>query len=455
MYTISIDGKTMYAPNIANEGYSVLNPKLTMELNKSGSLEFTLPPNNVMYDQIQKLKSIVQVYDGNEEIFRGRVLHDEKGFYKRKQVYCEGELAFLLDSVQRVYSYSGSLEGLFRKYISNHNEQVEETKQFRVGQITVTDKNNYVHYSSIQYPNTWDELNEKLIKTHGGYVRTRLASNGIRYIDYIEDYETVSPQIIEFGINLLDISEYIKADDVFTILIPLGATQAETGERLTISSVNSGKDYIVDQSAVNLFGYIWKTNVWENVTQANNLLSKGRQFLAKGVQMSVSLTMKAVDLHLVNVNTNRIKVGDHVRVVSLPHDLDRLFQCTKIILDMVDPKKSEYEFGVTFTSMTDMQVNDQKGNQSNSAVIQDIAYQARNTANEASAKVDAMVTTLESDYVKDSTFQTFKQQVNSNYALKSEIPTKVSDLTNDSGFIDQTTYNALEARVTALEQRGE
>ena len=84
MYTILIDGKPLYAPNLVNEGYSVLNPKLTMELNKAGSLEFTVPPNNVMYDSIQKLKSIVQVFDGDEEIFRGRVLHDEKDFYKRK-----------------------------------------------------------------------------------------------------------------------------------------------------------------------------------------------------------------------------------------------------------------------------------------------------------------------------------------------------------------------------------
>ena len=66
MYTILIDGKVLYSPNLASENYSVLNPKLTMELNKSGSLEFILPPNNVMYDQIQKLKSIVQVFDGSE-----------------------------------------------------------------------------------------------------------------------------------------------------------------------------------------------------------------------------------------------------------------------------------------------------------------------------------------------------------------------------------------------------
>ncbi len=355
MYIISIDGQVLYSPNLINEGYTVLNPKLTMEVNKSGSLEFVVPHNNPRYDSIQKLKSIVQVFDNDEEIFRGRVLHDTKDFYRRKSVYCEGELAFLLDSIQRTYDYQGTVEGLFRQYITNHNSEVEDNKRFVVGDITVTDKNNYIHYSSTQYPNTWDELNKKLIDTHGGYIRTRL-QNGVRYIDYIQDYTHHATQTIEFGVNMLDISEYINADEVFTVLIPLGAKQENTDERLTIASVNDGKDYIQDSTAISLFGYVWKIQTWDDVTIASNLLTKGQNFLANGVQMSVSLTMKAIDLHLADINTERIHLGDYVRVLSVPHGLDKYFQCTKITLDLVNPAHSEYNFGVAFTSMTDSQI---------------------------------------------------------------------------------------------------
>lgn len=512
MYTILVDGKALYAPNLADEGYDVVSPKLTFELNKAGSLEFILPPNNVMYDQIQKLKSIVQVYDGSEEIFRGRVLHEERDFYRNKSVYCEGDLAFLLDSIQRVYNYQGTLDGLFRYYIDRHNSEVETTKKFVVGQITVTDKNNYVHYSSMQYPNTFDEINEKLIGTHGGYIRTRL-QEGVRYIDYIEDYETVSPQIIEFGVNMLDISEYIKADDVFTVLIPLGAKQGSSERRLDIKSVNYGRDYILNRTAVDLFGHIWKTNTWDDVTLPENLLTKGQKYLENGIQMSVSLEMKAVDLHLINVDTQRIRLGDYVRVLSVPHHLDRLFQCTKVSLDLVDPKNSQYDFGLSFSSMTDMQVESNKGNSVlETAVItaQQTADQAKETADQASSDIQIVITEIDTGYVKTEAFESFKTEVDaklsavyhvkgsvqtyadlpaegntvgdvwnildtganyvwtetgwdklsetidlSAYALKTEIPTKVSDLTNDSGFIDQTTFDALEARVTALEQRGE
>lgn len=360
MYTIKVDGIGLYAPNLANEGYSVLNPKITYELNKAGSLEFVVPPNNVNYNKIHKLKSIVQVFDDGVEIFRGRVLHDDTDFYKRKSVYCEGELAFLLDSIVRSYDYQGNFDGLFNQMIENHNSQVDDEKKFKIGQITVKDKNDYIHYSSTQYPNTWDEINEKLIKTHGGYLRVRL-DDGERYIDYIEDYTNVSDQVIEFGKNMIDLSTYISADDVFTVLIPLGSQikneSGETTGRVTIESVNDGKDYIQDDNAISIFGKIVKTQKWDNVSQPENLLYKAHEYLESGVQMATTLTMKAVDLHLLDVNVESIKLGDYCRVVSIPHGIDRLFQCSKVQVDLTNPQNSIYTFGLNLKSMTDQQLS--------------------------------------------------------------------------------------------------
>ena len=362
MYTIKVDGIGLYAPNLANEGYSVLNPKITYELNKAGSLEFVVPPNNVNYNKIHKLKSIVQVFDDGVEIFRGRVLHDDTDFYKRKSVYCEGELAFLLDSIVRSYDYQGNFDGLFNQMIENHNSQVDDEKKFKIGQITVKDKNDYIHYSSTQYPNTWDEINEKLIKTHGGYLRVRL-DDGERYIDYIEDYTNVSDQVIEFGKNMIDLSTYISADDVFTVLIPLGSQikneSGETTGRVTIESVNDGKDYIQDDNAISIFGKIVKTQKWDNVSHPDNLLYKAHEYLESGVQMATTLTMKAVDLHLLDVNVESIKLGDYCRVLSIPHGIDRLFQCSKIQIDLTNPQNSVYTFGLNLKSMTDQQLSNE------------------------------------------------------------------------------------------------
>lgn len=429
MYTILIDGNPLYAPNLANEGYGVIEPKLTMELNKAGSLEFTVPPDNLQYDNIKKLKSIVQVFDENEEIFRGRILHDEKDFYNRRAVYCEGDLSFLLDSIQRVYDYQGTLEGLFRQYISNHNSQVESTKDFTVGQVTVTDKNDYVHYSSSEYPNTLDEISAKLIETHGGYIRTRL-ENGVRYIDYISDYTNINSQVIEFGVNMLDITEYISADDVFTVLIPLGA-EDDKGAKLTIKSVNNNKDYLVNDTAVSLFGYIWKINEWEDVTVASNLKTKGQAFLDNGVSMAVTLTLKAVDLHLMNVFTERIHLGDYVRVLSPPHGLDKYFQCSTIELDLTNPSNSEYSFGVNLKAMTDNQVDASKG----ASNIEEKITNTNISLIKVEAKLDESIAEVLNSMVSDEEFEVYKAEVNTRFTSA------------------ESRITALEGRMTSLEER--
>lgn len=163
----------------------------------------------------------------------------------------------MVDSILRPYDYQGDIPELFKQYIASHNEQVEETKQFEVGEITVTDPNNYVHYSSTVYPNVLNEIKEKLVNTHGGYIRTRVSGDK-RYVDYVKKPGITNSQIIEFGSNLLDITEYITAENVFTVLVPLGERLKdedgnETG-RLTIAEVNDGKDYIESETGIKLFG---------------------------------------------------------------------------------------------------------------------------------------------------------------------------------------------------------
>lgn len=464
MYTIYADGKAVYSPYLANDGYGVFSPKLTVELNKSGSLSFILPPTNAMYDSIQKLKTVIIVMQDNEEIFRGRVLHDEKDFYNRKNVYCEGELSFLLDSIQRPYTFRGDIPALFRKFINNHNEQVETEKQFTVGNITVTDPNDYINRENSGYSKTLDEIKAKLIDTHGGYIRPRL-QNGIRYIDLVEEYGNVSSQVIEFGVNMLDITEYITAEDVFTVLIPLGAEQKDaegnTTGKLTVESVNDGKDYIEDEDAIALFGRIWKVQQWDDVTIASNLLAKGKETLKAGIEMAVSLTMKAVDMHLLDVDTERIRLGDYIRVVSPPHKLDKYFLCSKIVIDMVNPDKSEFTLGVAFSAMTDKQVSSTKMVQNTVSVVQSSAASAQNSANKANnalGEINQIIEEMPSNYVRENVFEEYKQTVEENYITEIDADNKyatkqdIEDL--DTIYTKTEQFSELEKRVATLEQGG-
>lgn len=480
MFQIYADDELLYSPDLANEGYGVISPKLTTELNKSGSLEFTLPHNNVMYDKINKLKTQITVKEDDKTIWWGRVIHDNKDFFKRKTIYCEGILSWLLDSVIRPYDYQGTVKNYIRKMITEHNLQVDSSKEIHVGDVTVTDSNDYIHYSSTQYPSTLNEIVNKLLNTHGGYIKLWYnTAIGWYQLDYTSTPGDISDQVIQFGENLLDVTEYIDAQNVFTVLIPLGAKLSENSmeeSRLTVESVNGGLDYIEDKTAVAIFGKIWKTYTWDDVTEASNLLKKGKNFLNAGIEMSVALSIKAVDLHLIDVNTKKISLGQHVRVVSEPHELDSYFLCSKIVLDMQNPDKTEYTFGSGFTALTDQQVK-----------MKNQAASAYSVATDAASTADSISINVQGNYVSKADFLVYQDQVNKKlsavFHYKGTVPTvddlpksnaigdtynvnssganyawtgkewdKLSETIDLSGYVDKKTFEELSARVKTLEE---
>lgn len=431
MFTIYADGKVLYSPNLVQEGYGVFSPKLTVELNKAGSLEFTLPPNNVRYDDISKLKTIITVFQNDSELFRGRILHDDEDFYKQKKTYCEGELAFLLDSRQRPYIFEGTPEELLKWYISKHNSRVDSDKHFTVGEVTVGASAGDLYFESYNYPTTLDDVNANLIDVFGGYLKTR-GSNGIRYIDYLDESGPLNSQTIEFGKNLLDISKYISAENVVTVLIPIGGNlyddQGNDLGKVDISSANDGKDYVENATAISLFGRIEHMEEWSDVYDPDELKKLGEYSLLSNIEMSITLTVKAIDLHILDIDTEQICLGDWVRVLSIPHGLDKQFQCTKIVYDLIDPDKSEYTFGVASTSLTDKQVNGEKTIQTSAVIVQSAAKTANasaSKANEASKNVESVIAEMPTTYVQTTVFEAYKKETDNSLKSIAERLTKL------------------------------
>jgi hypothetical protein len=75
----------------------------------------------------------------------------------------------------------------------------------------------------------------------------------------------------------------------------------------------------------------------------------------------MDLTVKAVDLHLVDVNIRKIKLGQLINVVSVPHNVDTLFPCSKIVTYLEEPNKTSFTLGVTIKGLTDRQIEIKKG----------------------------------------------------------------------------------------------
>lgn len=356
MYTVYTDEKNIYNPLVKD--LAILSTKLDLELNKVGSFSFTIPATNPYINSIVKLKTLVRIYEDDELIFRGRVLNDQETFNKSVKVTCEGELAFLNDSIQRPFTFKGTVKELFTRLVEKHNEKVDDFKKFKVGNVTVTDPNDYISRSDTEYSKTLTLINDQLIKTLGGYIWFRYEDDGV-YIDYLKDFTTLNRQPIEFGKNLLDLNKYSKANDIATVIIPLGAKtkneDGEDGQRLTIESVNNGLDYIVDEEAVKLRGWIEKTVIFEDVTEPTHLIRKGREQLSQTVLLANSFELNAVDLSSHNQNFNNFKMGAYVQVKTLPHGIDTNLLVNKLSIDLQKPTSNKLTLGSSFATLTDKQ----------------------------------------------------------------------------------------------------
>lgn len=355
MYRVLCDGLPIY--DLRDESLVLLEPTATLEANTAGSFSFKMPPNHPQYDLPQKMRSCVEIWHDDEQIFAGRPVSDTSDFYNRKQIVCEGQLAYLNDSIQRPAEYHDmTVRGYLETLIEIHNQQVDESRQFEVGIVTVTDNNDSL-YRYTNYNSTWKEIKEDLIDDLGGYIRVR-NHNGHRYIDYIAEFDNLCNQTIQFGENLLDCTKNVDMTDIATVVIPLGARQEESDiaaleKRLTVESVNNGSDCIVSLEAAAKYGFIAKTVTWDDVTTPEMLLSKGKRWLTDEQFENMVIEVKAVDLHYTDEQIEQFKLFDMVHVHSTPHGLDRDFPLSKMTINLNNPSANTFTLGTTVkTSLT-------------------------------------------------------------------------------------------------------
>lgn len=405
MYQIMCDKYILHDARVPE--LKVIQPKCSLALNKTGSLTFYIAPNHPYYDKVKKHTSEITLYQDNKILFRGRVLNDEIDFDNIKSVECEGELSYFLDSIQRgkEYHLEGGSDNVIESYLKSlvdiHNSQVDDRKKFTVGNVTVTDSNNYL-YKISNYEDTLTTINDKLINVYGGYVQIRHEGN-TRYLDYLSTVTNVSNQTIEFGKNIIDMTKHISGEDIYTALIPLGATiDSDNGyeNRLKISSLANSTDgtivkkddYIYDGEAVAKWGWIWKVEKWDDVTVNTNLLSKAKSELKSAIDAMLTIEMTAIDLHLLNVDIDMINVGDKIRCISQPHNLDTDLVVNSITIDIDNPANTTIKLTtLDGKPIADKSItSDNKKNEKNIVDVKDIMNNDFTTRNEFSTGIDKL-----------------------------------------------------------------
>lgn len=397
----------IYQPG--NPKGTVLSPKLTREISKGGSLTFTMTHDHPQYDMLQKMSTVVVVKQDGKEIWRGRILNHEADWYNNRAVYCEGALSYFNDSCVTPFNYEGTLKEFLQHLIDVHNAQVgQKMKMFELGTVTAALGDLKVQFGDADqygvgedYGKIWDIIDKMVLKTFGGYAyctfNAQTGYNVLNYCDQAYEEQRQTAQDIEYGVNLLDLTEKTDTNGLYTRIYPVGNkhTVEETKwkykfkwlpgglgkytdsheERYGIMdtdsatvnkylpksgyrcNLNTGDDcgYIENTDAVKKFGVIARI-VELDTDSENDTFVAGVQALQKNHTMVTSYTVKAVDLVDAGYDTERLTFASYANIISAPHSVDAIMLCSKLVEPLDHPEKKEFTFGMTRRTLTDRQV---------------------------------------------------------------------------------------------------
>ncbi len=380
IFRVFVDGQLFYHPQLSQ--LAITKAQVQEDVENIDSLTLAAPFNHPYLSVIKPMASTIVCKKGGRTVFEGRALDEGSDFYNTHTWTCESCLAYLKDTIQPPYDYQGTLRGLLEYFLSEHNRNVEDKKKFTLGNVTVTDDNDYVHYSSSEYSVTLDAIKAKLLNTHGGYLMVRYTESG-KVLDYLADFNEHSVQTVEFGKNLLDVKVTKDHGARATAFIPLGAkimstdsegNEVETDERVDITSVNEGKNYIYNEAAVNEIGWIWTSEIWEDVTVPGNLLRKANSRLLELINGITSMELTIVDESDTGADIGDIHAREYVECLSPPHGIDGRYLCIGKTTDYLNPAGNTITIGASGVKLTSASVRQE---QSISALEEDITGSAR------------------------------------------------------------------------------
>lgn len=457
MYQIKCDDHILYDPR--DEELIVQNPKCKLEVNTVGEASFSIFATHPYYGHLQKMRSIFEISQNGEPIFRGRMVEDSKDFHNIKTVDLEGVLGFFNDSIVRPFVFpddfvetdgyseaitSGNVVKFFLSWlIDQHNAQVDEFQRFKLGEVTVAANPNIIYRESADYLKTWEVLKTRLFESSlGGYLCIRYEDDG-NYIDYLADFELTNIQRITYGENLLDITLESDASETYTAVIPLGArmneinTATDDESRLTIKEMPDRfidtendlakyGDYVYSQKGVEKYGWIFaptSETTWEDITTPGNLMSAGLDYLTStALKLQSTTTIKAVDLHFSDDEVESFRIYRYIAVSSKPHEEESRHKLTRLEIDILNPQNTIITIGETVLSLTDITHDDNQAMSGKVAVIvkqsaeqsSDISEIQMMMAEQSTSIVstcEAVILDALKSYVETSNFEEFRETV--------------------------------------------
>lgn len=373
----------MYRIEIENNGITeILHENDPKSFRRVKSCEFTedtastdtatisVSPQNPAYTHLQELKTLVRIINTHtgETEFDGRIFHipeenmDASGIITKK-ILCEGVQGYLCDTVQLYHHYEDTeVTGFLASLLDYHNSVMQTDSPERcilLGAVTVHSTNS----KTTAQRTTMEEIKENLTSRLGGILRTRRNAQNQILLDYYQesDYGQICDTAVEIAVNMKSISSGTDATGIITRLYPFGCQlNSETGERLTIASVNNGCPYIDDEDAIRKYGIKCGSIVFDDITVPENLLAKGREYLQQACQIKKSYQAVVLDLSTIGKAADSFRAGNTYRFVNHLLGLDEYLKIKKRTVNIFRPYQPTIEIGDKMEKITDVAAQTRK-----------------------------------------------------------------------------------------------
>ena len=109
-----------------------------------------------------------------------------------------------------------------------------------------------------------------------------------------------------------------------------------------------------------MYGWIYDKVDFSEVYDPDKLLEEANKYLQKCINLAITIELTAVDLHMIDVDINAIRLGDLVPCISTQHgimstfgDVSTYYLVSKYELDLENPANNKITLGRTISSLTD------------------------------------------------------------------------------------------------------
>ena len=248
-------------PNTGGEDLPFLSANVSNELGNAGSFEFSVHAKSIYADIWKHMRTLVRVvYDG-DTIFYGRVLTIDRDMFRTRKIHCEGAYTFFNDSLFEgtKSGYTLTVHGYLERLINAHNDEMDNIcpeKKIYLGEVpgnysnSISDeqkiKNDTQKFANSKgYKEVKGWLDE-LVQDYGWHMRVRYNNDdGQLYLDWLKLYfnQTESNQTMTVSSNVVDLSDTVEVNNIFTHVVPIGKNGKYIGGSGSGSGGGSGRKH--------------------------------------------------------------------------------------------------------------------------------------------------------------------------------------------------------------------